>query len=57
MTPSLEVSNTLNCMHDTMKVLCYSQDAYDKYSTTDVSATLKQSGGNFGGGTETIIRQ
>ena len=31
-------------------VVAFSQDAYDKYTQTDVSASLKQSGGNFGGG-------
>lgn len=37
--------------------VAFSQDAYDKYTETDVSAALKQSGGNYGGGTETIVKQ
>lgn len=34
---------------------CFSQDAYDKYTPTETSASLKSSGGNYGGGTETIV--
>ncbi len=34
---------------------CYSQDAYDKYTENQVSSTLKEAGGSYGGGTETII--
>ena len=30
--------------------VCVSQDAYDKYSVSDQSATIKQSGGVYGGG-------
>lgn len=37
--------------------IAFSQDAYDKYSETDASAALKSSGGNYGGGTETLIKQ
>lgn len=29
---------------------CYSQDAYDKYTKNDASATLKNTGGVYGGG-------
>lgn len=36
-------------------VSSFSQDAYDKYTESDVSATLKNSGGNHGGGSEMII--
>ena len=48
-------SYTLNTTE--VHAVAYSQDAYDKYSETEVSATLKRSGGNYGGGTETIVRQ
>ena len=37
--------------------VAYSQDAYDKYTETDQAASLRQSGGNYGGGTETIVIQ
>lgn len=36
---------------------CYSQDAYDKYTKNDASATLKNTGGVYGGGSETLIVQ
>lgn len=36
-------------------VSSFSQDAYDKYSESNVSATLKSSGGSYQGGSETII--
>lgn len=42
-----DVSYTLNTLE--RHSVAYSQDAYDKYSETDVSAALKRSGGNFGG--------
>ena len=35
---------------DLTNCVCYSQDAYDKYSESDKSASLKACGGNFGGG-------
>ena len=28
---------------------CYSQDAYDKYTQNDVAATIKNTGGVYGG--------
>lgn len=34
---------------------CYSQDAYDKYSPNSVAPTIKNSGGVYGGGSETLI--
>ena len=33
----------------------YSQDAYDAYSPSDSSASLKANGGNYGGGSESLI--
>lgn len=36
-------------------VSSFSQDAYDKNTESDVSATLKNSGGSYGGGSEMII--
>lgn len=50
-----DIAYTLNATEH--HAVAFSQDAYDKYSTSDVSAALKQSGGNYGGGTETIVRQ
>jgi len=35
--------------------VAYSQDAYDKYTETDKAATIKQSGGVYGGGSEALI--
>lgn len=37
--------------------VCYSQNAYDKYAETEKGASLKASGGNYGGGTENIVIQ
>lgn len=36
-------------------VSSFSQDAYDEYSENNVSATLKSSGGSYGGGSEMIV--
>ena len=38
---------------------CYTltQDAYDKFSESDNSATLKAEGGSYGGGSETLVIQ
>ena len=36
-------------------VSIFSQDAYDKYTESNVSATLKSSGGSYGGGSEMIV--
>ena len=41
------IAYTLNATEH--HAVAFSQDAYDKYSTSDVSAALKQSGGNYGG--------
>ena len=38
-------------------VTCYSQFKYDKYLETETSASIKQAGGNIGGGSETIAIQ
>ena len=35
----------------------FSQDAYDEYSENENSATLKQSGGMYGGGSESLVIQ
>ena len=34
---------------------CYSQDAYDKYEETEHGATLRASGGIYGGGSENLV--
>ena len=36
-------------------VSSFSQDAYDEYTESNVSATLKSCGGNYGGGSEMIV--
>lgn len=36
-------------------VICFSQDAYDKYEETEHGASLKASGGNYGGGSENLV--
>ena len=50
-----DIAYTLNATEH--HSIAFSQDAYDKYSETDASAALKSSGGNYGGGTETLIKQ
>ena len=59
----VDVSKTLDCTNpDPSKnqggvaIVC-SQDAYDKYEQTEQGASLKASGGNYGGGTENIVIQ
>ena len=42
---------------ETNSAVCVSQDAYDKYTENDKSATLKQSGGIYGGGSEALVIQ
>ena len=37
-------------------IKCFSQDAYDKYTETKQSATLKATGGVYGGGSEALVR-
>lgn len=37
--------------------ICVSQDAYDKYTENDKSASLKASGGIYGGGSEALVIQ
>jgi DNA (cytosine-5)-methyltransferase 1 len=36
---------------------CYSQAAYDKYLNDDKAATIKSSGGSYGGGSENLIAE
>ena len=38
-------------------VTTFSQDAYDEYSETDSSSTLRASGGIYGGGSESLVIQ
>ena len=42
---------------DNQQTVCYSQDSYDKLSESENSASLKASGGNYGGGSEVIVIQ
>lgn len=52
-----ELSGTLGAYQDQTlfeKIPTYGQDAYDKYHATDKAPTLKDSGGNFGGGVRTV---
>lgn len=50
-----ETMYTLNTIEN--HAVCYSQDAYDKYSKSDKAATIKQSGGIYGGGSEALTIQ
>lgn len=50
-TSGREDKNNIPC------VACYTQDSYDKLSESENSASLRASGGNYGGGTETIVIQ
>ena len=50
-----DVSYTLNATEQ--HCIAFSQDAYDTYSQSDVSATIKQSGGVYGGGSESLVTQ
>ena len=50
-----ETRYTLNTIE--RHAVCCSQDAYDKYTENDVSATIKQSGGIYGGGSESLVIQ
>lgn len=36
-------------------MICFSQDAYDKYEEAQHAASLKASGGNCGGGSENLV--
>lgn len=36
-------------------VPCFGQASYDKYAPTEQAVTLKATGGNYGGGTETLV--
>lgn len=36
-------------------VPCFGQSSYDEYSLTEQAVTLKATGGNYGGGTETLV--
>ena len=38
-------------------LVCYSQNAYGKYTESPNTATLKQSGGDHGGGSEALVIQ
>ena len=50
-----ETQYTLNGTE--VHAVAYSQDAYDKYTEGDKSATIKQSGGVYGGGSECLVTQ
>lgn len=54
---TLNGSPTLRSNSPTSAVIayCYSQDAYDKYVKTTKSSSLKAMGGNYGGGSETLV--
>lgn len=54
---TLNGSPTLRSNSPTSAVIayCYSQDAYDKYTESKQSATLKATGGVYGGGSETLV--
>lgn len=48
-------SPTLRSSSPTACVICFSQDAYDKYEEAQHAASLKASGGNYGGGSENLV--
>lgn len=48
-------SPTLRAGSPTSCVVFFGQDAYDKYTETQQSATIKESGGNYGGGSECLV--
>ena len=48
-SPILRAGSPTSC------VVFYSQDAYDKYTETHQSATIKASGGIYGGGSECLV--
>lgn len=50
-----DVSPTLNSTE--VHAVAFSQDAYDSYSENDASATIKQTGGVYGGGSECLVIQ
>ena len=53
-----DIGNTLGARdYKQPQAVCISQDAYDKYTQNDVSSSLKQSGGNLGGGSESLVIQ
>lgn len=48
-------SPTLRAGSPTSSVVFFGQDAYDKYTETQQSVTIKESGGNYGGGSECLV--
>lgn len=48
-------SPTLRSSSPTACVICFSQDAYDKYEEAQHAATLRASGGIYGGGSENLV--
>lgn len=48
-------SPTLRSSSPTACVICFRQDAYDKYEETEHGATLRASGGMYGGGSENLV--
>lgn len=48
-------SPTLRAGSPTSCVVFFGQDAYDKYTETQQSVTIKESGGNYGGGSECLV--
>ena len=50
-----DVSPTSNSTE--VHAVAFSQDSYDDYTQTDASAAIKQSGGNYGGGSECLVTQ
>lgn len=52
-----DIMYTLNATehHAIAAAVCYSQDAYDKFTENTKAPTLKAQGGTYGGGSETLI--
>jgi hypothetical protein len=54
---TMSITGAATDPHHIPCAVCYSQDAYDKYTENDKCASLKASGGVYGGGSEAIAIQ
>ena len=54
---TMSITGAATDPHHIPCAVCYSQDTYDKYTENDKCASLKASGGSYGGGSEAITIQ
>ena len=54
---SEDVTPTLATTHGGEPAICFTQDAFDKYSQNEQGASLLAKGGMYGGGSETLVTQ